>query len=82
MREVLQSLSGVLDLATDKARQIFGSTTQQAAGIEQISEAMESVAQGGEDSAAGARQLEEAVRGLSLLATQLNLTIHGFVKDK
>jgi methyl-accepting chemotaxis protein len=82
VREVLQSLASVLDLTADKARQIFGSTAQQAAGIEQISDAMENVAQGGEDSASGARQLEEAVHGLSLLAKQLNRTIHGSAKDE
>jgi methyl-accepting chemotaxis protein len=82
VQDVLQQLADALEMTADKARQIFGSNTQQAAGIEQISTAMESVTQGGQDSAAGARQLEEAVHGLDLIAKQLSQTINASEERK
>jgi methyl-accepting chemotaxis protein len=75
--EVITRLSKVLDETTDKARGIAGATQQQAAGIQQITDAMTSVAEGAQSSAATARQIEQAVHDLEKLATEVRTFVNG-----
>jgi methyl-accepting chemotaxis protein len=76
-QEVIENLTAVLEESSQKATQISGASSQQAAGIKQISEAMMSVAQGGQDTAASAKQLEMAVEGLSDIGRQLREMVSG-----
>lgn len=75
--EVITRLSHVLDETTDKARGIAGATQQQAAGIQQITDAIASVAQGAQESAAAGRQIEQAVHGLEAFAKGLRTFVTG-----
>jgi methyl-accepting chemotaxis protein len=81
--EVITDLVQVLEQASQKSRQIAGSASQQAAGMNQLGEAMEHVVRGGRDTAEGAHQLEVAVVGLNKLASELNATIKRYqVEDR
>lgn len=75
--EVIARLSHVLDDTTDKAKGIAGATQQQAAGIQQITDAMSSVAEGAQSSAEAARQIEQAVGELQGYTTGLRAFIGG-----
>lgn len=75
--EVITRLSHVLDETTDKARGIAGATQQQAAGIQQITDAMASVSQGAQESAAAGRQIEQAVHGLESFARAMRIFVLG-----
>ena len=57
--------------AAESALQISASSRQQLAGMEQISQAIESINQAGLPSAAGTRQVEEEVRELQSFAFRL-----------
>jgi methyl-accepting chemotaxis protein len=71
VKKLVAELATVLEASSERARQIAGATGQQAAGIDQIAEAMEGVAAGGHEAADGARQLEQSSASLSALAEQL-----------
>jgi methyl-accepting chemotaxis protein len=73
--EVINRLSHVLDETTDKAKGITSATQQQAAGIQQISDAMTSIAQGAQEAAAAGRQIEGAVHALE----ELSITVRNWV---
>jgi methyl-accepting chemotaxis protein len=66
-----------LGASVDNARQIAATVGQQSAGIQQISEAMSSVAEGGRASASATEQVEQAVLSLRGVATQLQTYISG-----
>jgi len=73
MRELLTALSS----SVDNARQIAATVGQQSAGIQQISEAMRNVAEGGRASAAATGQVEQAVVALRGVAKELQTYITG-----
>jgi methyl-accepting chemotaxis protein len=68
----------ITDTANDAAQsavQISASSRQQLAGMEQISQAIESINQAGLQSATGTRQVEQEVRQLQDLAVRLRRLI-------
>jgi hypothetical protein len=69
----------VLVIDKSGSMEVAGKMTaaQQAAGIQQISEAMTNVAQGGKDTADGARQLDEAVAALNEVGKGIDTFING-----
>jgi methyl-accepting chemotaxis protein len=73
MRDLLTALGA----SVDNARQIAATVGQQSAGIQQISEAMSNVAEGGRASASATEQVEQAVLSLRGVATQLQTYITG-----
>jgi methyl-accepting chemotaxis protein len=69
---VIKELASVLlDETSDNARQISAASSQQAAGISQISEAMINVAKGGQDNSEVAGQLKAALQVLRGVAEDL-----------
>lgn len=73
----MQDLMTALGSSVDSARQIAATVSQQSAGIQQISEAMANVAEGGKASALATEQVEEAVLSLRGVADQLQTYIAG-----
>ncbi|GEM_PF-4086991 len=73
----MQSLLTALGASVDNARQIAATVSQQSAGIQQISEAMRNVAEGGRASAAATGQVEQAVVALRGVATDLQTYVTG-----
>jgi len=73
----MKDLLGVLGTSVDNARQISATVGQQSAGIEQISEALTNVAEGGQASAAATKQVEQAVLSLRETANALQTYISG-----
>ena len=69
--DVIASLGGVLQETSDKARQISGAAVQQAAGIKQISDALNNLNQGGQDTAAASKQIERAIADLNTVSQEL-----------
>ncbi|MBN1321280.1 MAG: hypothetical protein JXA87_10625 [Thermoleophilia bacterium] len=69
--EAVQTLADAATEAARSAVQISASSRQQLAGMEQISQAIESINQAGVQSAAGTRQVEEEVQRLQELALGL-----------
>jgi methyl-accepting chemotaxis protein len=78
MRELVERLATILDENADRARHIVGSSSEQAAGVEQIAGAMESVSQASSHSSDGARDLERSAVALSELSTDLERLISGY----
>lgn len=74
---IIRELSTVLEGNADSAQQISATTTQQTAGIQQISEAIKNVSQGGKDTAEAARQLESAVSTLNQVVGDLKVFVSG-----
>ncbi len=74
---VVGGLSELLEESSDRARHIAAATTQQAAGIRQISDAMTSMAEASQNMAGTARQLEEAVGSLQDLSNQARRYVTG-----
>lgn len=74
VREVITDLARTLEDSSDRVRQISGTATQQAAGIQQISEALGALASAGRDNAAGAGNLERAAKDIRGLSEQLRTT--------
>ena len=70
-------LSATLEESTDKANQIAATAAQEAAGVRQIAEAMTSVMEGGNASAAAARQLEQAVLSMNHITEDLQRFVAG-----
>lgn len=70
-------LATVLDETSDKARQISGAVVQQFAGVKQISEAMGSIAQGGQEIATTSKQIEQSVDNLTKIANGLKIFTTG-----
>lgn len=75
--KAISNLATVLDETSNSARQISGAAVQQSAGIKQISEAMTSMAQGGQATAQASKQLEQAVANLTTLGNGLRKFITG-----
>lgn len=73
----MKDLLGLLGTNMDNARQISATVGQQSAGIEQISEALMNVAEGGQASAAATGQVEQAVLSLRETAKALQTYIRG-----
>ena len=69
--EAVQTLADTATEAAQSAVQISASSRQQLAGMEQISQAIESINQAGAQAAAGTRQVEEEVQRLQELALGL-----------
>jgi len=74
VREVITDLARTLEDSSDRVRQISGTATQQASGIQQISEALGALASAGRDNAAGAGNLERAAKDIRGLSEQLRST--------
>jgi methyl-accepting chemotaxis protein len=77
VHDVIGNLNSVLEESSDKSRQIAGASNQQAVGIQQIADAMTNVNQGGQDTAVGAKQLEEASQNLQDIAADINMFVIG-----
>ena len=75
--DVIEGLMLVLEDASDRSRKIAGAAMQQAAGIKQINEATLSLKQAGQDSAASAAQIEQAVRNLEGVSEKIVKFIGG-----
>lgn len=73
----MSDLLTALNASVDNARQISATVGQQSAGIQQISEAMRNVAEGGRASAAATGQVEQAVVALRGVANELQTYIKG-----
>jgi methyl-accepting chemotaxis protein len=69
--DAVQVITQTANEAAQSAVQISASSRQQLAGMEQISQAIESINQAGLQSAAGTRQVEQEVRQLQDLAVRL-----------
>ena len=73
----MRDLLGALDASVDNARQIAATVGQQSVGIQQISEAMSNVAEGGRASADATGQVEQAIVSLRSVADELQTYITG-----
>jgi aerotaxis receptor len=73
----MRDLMVALTASADNARQIAATVGQQSAGIQQISEAMANVTEGGKASAAAAQQVEQAVDALQVVVNRLRTYIDG-----
>lgn len=78
VRSFMQELSVALTENVDRATRIAAAANQQSAGISQIAEAMDAVKKGGEDTAAGAMQLEGSVDNLTELTRQIEGAVARF----
>lgn len=74
---VISQLGDVLQDASDRSRQISGAAVQQAAGIKQISDAMNSLTQGSKASALTSQQIRQAAEKLTQVSKQLVTLIDG-----
>jgi len=72
VQDVVDTMAETMEHNADSARQIAGAAGQQAAGIKQVSFAIEGIRRAGEDTAQGVASLEAAVEQL----TSLSKTIH------
>ncbi|MBN1136359.1 MAG: methyl-accepting chemotaxis protein [Anaerolineae bacterium] len=69
--EVIAELAGVLDETAQAAGQLMAGGRQQAGGVGQIAQAMQSISQATTQSLDSARQTERAAQDLNLLASRL-----------
>ena len=74
---VITALGTVLQEASDRARQISGAAVQQSAGIKQISDAMINVSQGGKDTSAASKQIQQSATRLKDISADLAELING-----
>ncbi len=74
--EAIQALTASAGETAQSAVQISASSRQQLAGMEQISQAIESINQAGTQAAAGTRQVEEEVQRLQDLAENLRRLVN------
>jgi methyl-accepting chemotaxis protein len=80
--EGIQTLAITIEESADSATQISLISSQQLAGIEQITEAVRSVERATSDNAAGAQQLEEAARRLAEVCDRITSIVQGTVKSE
>lgn len=73
----MNELQASLSANVDQARQIDATMSQQFAGIKQLSDAINNVAEGGRSSALAAGQLEDAILSLRNVAADLQRYIEG-----
>ena len=73
----IASLAVTIDENSDSAQQISLISSQQLAGIEQITEALRSVEQAASDNAAGAQQLEKAAKSLEAVSDRISNIVQG-----
>lgn len=76
-RDVVERLAVVLEENSDRARHISAVTTQQEAGVTQISDAMASMLSASQSVATMASQFEEAVASLDALAKETRAYVTG-----
>ncbi|MDF1564380.1 MAG: methyl-accepting chemotaxis protein [Deltaproteobacteria bacterium] len=69
VRKVVEFFVSVVEENADRARQIHGTTNQQASGIEQISSALRELTQAGRENLAGIESLESAATDLTAFAS-------------
>ncbi|MBN2527929.1 MAG: hypothetical protein JXR76_16185 [Deltaproteobacteria bacterium] len=74
---VISDLAAVLRQASEQARTISGAAMQQSAGIRQVTDAMNDLNTGGQDTASAARQIQEAADNLYQVGRQLALLVRG-----
>lgn len=67
-------LAKTLEDSADRVRQIAGTATQQASGIQQISQAVNALALAGKENAAGAENLDRAASDIRSLSETLRET--------
>ena len=72
-----RNLMVALTANADNARQIAATMGQQSAGIQQITEAMGNVTEGGKASASAAQQVEQAVEALQSVVEKLRTYVDG-----
>jgi methyl-accepting chemotaxis protein len=80
--EGIQTLAITIEESADSATQISLISSQQLAGIEQITEAVRSVERATSDNAAGAQQLEEAARRLAEVCDRITSIVQGMVTNE
>ncbi len=73
----IRSLAITIDESSDASQQISLISSQQLAGIEQITEALKSVEQAASDNANGAERLEEAAQRLEAVSHQITSIVRG-----
>ncbi|HEY6724705.1 MAG TPA: methyl-accepting chemotaxis protein [Polyangiaceae bacterium] len=74
VRETIMDLAKTLEDSADRVRQIAGTASQQASGIQQISQAVGALALAGKENAAGAGNLERAASDIRALSETLRET--------
>jgi methyl-accepting chemotaxis protein len=75
--EALRELLTAAQMSAQKAEEIVAAAAQQKTAVEQISEAMGSLAEGGKLSAQATKQLEQAVVSLNAVAQQMRQYVTG-----
>jgi methyl-accepting chemotaxis protein len=75
--EGIQSLAVTILESSEASQQISLISSQQLAGIQQITEALKSVEQAASDNAAGAEQLGTAAEQLAAVSVQINRIVQG-----
>ena len=78
VRDVITDLARTLEDSADRVRQIAGNASQQATGIQQISQAINDLARSGRENASGAGNLERAASDIRGLAEQLKTISSGY----
>ncbi len=78
VRDVITDLARTLEDSADRVRQIAGNASQQATGIQQISQAINDLARSGRENASGAGNLERAASDIRGLAEQLKQISSGY----
>jgi methyl-accepting chemotaxis protein len=73
----ITGLVDVIEVASDKSRQISGVASQQAAGTQQIVGAVVNLEQSSKDTAVASRQLEMAVTELQKIGNELDTFVRG-----
>lgn len=77
-KEVIEELAAVLEDSSDRARQISAAASQQATGIAQIADAMDSLIVTSKHNADAAGQLDASADSLSTLTEELQLGLARF----
>ena len=76
--EAILLLSDSVEDAAQSATQIAATSQQQLVGMDQVAQAMESIKQASSQNVGGARQLEDAARGLMELGNRLKSQVEKF----
>ncbi|MCP4899278.1 MAG: hypothetical protein GY906_20125 [bacterium] len=77
----LRTLAVTIQDSSDASQQISLISSQQLAGIEQITEALKNVEQAAADNASGAEQLEGATQSLEAVSSQITNIVRGNSED-
>ena len=76
--EAIRQLSGMIEESAQSAEVIASSIQQQVAGMEQLSQTMQSLKQSSAQTTGGTRKAERSAAQLSVMASDMQQTISGF----